>query len=153
MTAVIDTNLLLLLAAAPYLQNRLGRHKRLKAYTYGDYEMLRVLLEEAGPPLLAPPHVLAEASNLIVHDGVGDPDRIILRRELGRWISAIEDTSIGRGTAVDRKEYQRLGLTDAVLLCLAEAGGTLITADKNLFDAAVAHAYPAKNFNHYIDTL
>lgn len=152
MTAVIDTNVLLLLAAAPYLQNRLGSHKRLRAYTYSDYEMLRALLEEVGPPLLAPPHVLAEASNLIVH-GVGDPDRTMLRRELGRWISAIEDASIGSGTAVGRMEYLRLGLTDAVLLCLAEAGGTLITADIDLFDAAIAHAYPAKNFNHYIDTL
>ncbi len=60
-----------------------------------------------------------------------------------RWIPSI--------VATTRPEFRRLGLTDAVLLCLAESGSPLLTKDSSLYRAAIDAGYAATNFNHLID--
>ncbi|MCW4114420.1 hypothetical protein NPA31_005515 [Aurantimonas sp. MSK8Z-1] len=50
--------------------------------------------------------------------------------------------------AAGRAEYARLGVTDAVLLRMAETGAYLLTADLELYLAALAGGLPAENFAH-----
>ncbi len=56
-------------------------------------------------------------------------------------------------TPFARPEYFRLGLTDAVLLCLAKSKGVLLTADLDLYLAATQASYEATNFNHLLETV
>jgi len=59
-----------------------------------------------------------------------------------------EEQVIKSKVAVGRKEFIRLGLTDAVLLELAHKGATLSTVDLALYLAARASGLNAINYNH-----
>jgi len=93
------------------------------------------------------PHVLAEASNLI-RLGVKEPLLARFAARLAAIIMAAGEPGVSSRLAVERPEYLRLGLTDAVLLMLAASGGCLLTADVGLYVAALDAGYAAENFSH-----
>jgi hypothetical protein len=53
--------------------------------------------------------------------------------------------------AAGRAEFLRLGLTDPVVLSIAETDISVLTADLGLYSAACKAGYCSINFNHVRD--
>lgn len=150
MSLVVDTNVLLLLVGGMCLGDRLSTLKCLKAESIETFKQLLACLRELDAfPLIVPPHVLAETSNLVVQGANGERAENLLQT-LSDLAAGFDERFVPATVAATRPEFLRLGLTDAVLLCLAESGCQLLTKDGALFRAAVEAHYPATNFNHLI---
>lgn len=145
---VLDANLLLLLAVGLTKRTYISLHKRLQAYDETDFDILSGLIGRASGLALTP-NVLTETSNLARY--IKDPIRSEISAVLVRIILNSNEHLIPSSTATARPEYHRLGLTDSVLLETASLGGTLLTADHDLYQAALTARLKAKNFNHIRD--
>jgi len=116
----------------------ISKHKRLSSYTVDDYEILKGTISEAND-ILVTPNTLTEASNLAKH--IGDPARTKIY-ELFRALVNFENTRecfVESRSAVARKEFTRLGLTDAALLTVDTERHILLTADHDLYQTACAN--------------
>ncbi len=147
-TIIVDTNLLLLwivgLASADYIR----KHKRLRAYTDEDFALLLNILSRARKIILTP-NTLTETSNLAGY--IAEPARTEIYSVLAALIKAVETEEyfIPSERAAARPEFTRLGLTDSALLELIDETHTLLTADVDLYLAALYRGLNAENFNHY----
>lgn len=143
----VDANLVVLLVVGAVHRSWVGTHKRLSAYSPDDYDLLISII---GPfaPVVACPNVLTEASNLLRDSR---DRKALLPRALQLLVSELDKNYVSSAAAMTRGEYSRLGLTDAVLLHLADTGATLLTADLDLYLAASRAGYPVFNFNHIRD--
>lgn len=143
---LLDSNLALLLVAGLTTPSSIAKHKRLQAYDIDDFEAIAGLVDQSGG-LQFCPNVWSETSNLVRY--TGEPLRSEISRTLARLVAAFGETYVESGTATQREEYVRLGLTDSVILCLAETGTTLVTVDLDLYLAAQSAGYEnAINYNH-----
>lgn len=150
MSLVLDTNVLMLLVAGTCLGDRLTALKRLNGESLETFGLLLAYLDEVPAfPLIVPPHVLAETSNLLVL-GANDRQAEALRQTLADFVPRFDERSVELSKAALRTEYHRLGLTDAVLLCLARTGSPLLTKDGDLYRAALHAGYAVTNFNYLI---
>ncbi len=146
----LDSNLLLLLVVGMTSRDYVAKHKRLRAFTAEDYDLLREELTVA-EEILVTPNTLTETSNLIDH--IGEP----IRAEVYATLRALlrlptaKEAYVASVAAAERAELPRLGLTDCALLELCSSGTPLMTVDLHLFLAAVAKGAKALNFNHIRD--
>lgn len=148
MTIILDANLLLLLVVGSADRSFITKHKRLRSYTDEDFDLLRLFLSRASS-IIVTPNALTEASNLAGY--ISDPARTTIYqmfRAIVQTPTCIE-FAVESKLAVSRTEFIRLGLTDSVLLHLATDSHTLLTADVDLYLAAIAQGLKAENFNHY----
>lgn len=145
---ILDTNLLLLLVVGSASKEYISKHKRLRAYSEIDFDLLTELISPA-PSILVTPNTLTETSNLIGH--IAEPARTKILEVFCDYIRAADEHYCESRQAIGRKEFLRLGLTDSVLLHETTNSFILLTADLNLYLAAVNEGYPAKNFNHFRD--
>lgn len=146
---VVDTNLSILFVVGVTNPNYIGLHKRLREYSYEDFELLISILGRR-PKLILSPNVLTETSNLARQ--IADPRRAEIARTLGAMVAAHTEMYVASRDVVARREYARLGLTDAALLELAtRETGTICTADLGLYLAALDADVKAINFNHLRD--
>lgn len=106
----IDTNLLVLLVTGLASPDYIRKHKNLRQFAVGDYEMLDALLAEANE-IFVTPHVLAETSSLAAQ--IGDPVRQHIRIALRLLLDTAKEKFIVSRDAMARAEYPRLGLTDS----------------------------------------
>lgn len=145
---VLDSNLAALLVVGISDPTLVGRHRRLRGYDPTDFDLLaRVLSISDG--LIWCPHVLAETSNLIRY--LNEPAKTAVTLAFGRIINSGDERGIASGDAVRRFEFQRLGLTDAVLLVLSEAEAVLLTDDLDLHVAALSAGQQSINFSELRD--
>jgi len=93
------------------------------------------------------PNTLTETSNLIGY--IAEPARTKILNVFCDFIRALDEHYCESRLAISRKEFIRLGLTDSVLLHETTDSSILLTADLDLYLAAVNEGYPAKNFNHF----
>ena len=143
---ILDANLLVLLVVGRAAREYIGKHKRLRAYSVSDFDLLIKLLSSASKIVITP-NTLTETSNLVRQ--ISEPARaqilLVLRELIARHDEHYRDSrSVSKSD-----EFPRLGLTDAVLLDIAGQYGTLLTTDLDLYVAAVKRGYKAVNFNHY----
>lgn len=123
------------------------KHRRLDAFQEKDYD---ILIDNIGhvDKVLVTPNTLTEASNLLDHHG--EPERSRIFEALRIFIEEQEEIVVTSRTASQRKEFTRLGLTDAVLLEVASNSNPLVTVDLRLYVAAISKASEsAYNFWHY----
>ena len=144
-TVLIDTNLLVLLAVGLVDEALIARHRRLSAFTVEDFRRLKAILAGFDGVIFCP-NVLTEASNL--SGQTAEPDRSKIRARLAAMIAGAPERYVASVEATARRDYLRLGLTDAVLLTLAENGGTLLTTDLDLYLAAQRAGFDCVNYNH-----
>ena len=147
MTIILDANLLVLLIVGMASTDYISKHKRLSSYTVDDYDILAGMISAAD--ILVTPNTLTEASNLAKQ--ISDPARTKIY-ELFRGLVNFTSTSecfVESRSAVARKEFTRLGLTDAGLLTINREHHILLTADFDLYQTARAVGLNAENFNHY----
>jgi len=141
---VIDTNLALLFAVGLTSKGYIEKHKRLAAFDVKDFEVLFELID-ASAGLLLCPNVLSETSNLIRY--IADPIRSEITSVFSRIIASSEEAYVASGTVASGKQFARLGLTDLVLVALAD-GATLLTDDLDLYLAASSAGFEAINYSH-----
>ena len=142
---VLDSNLLVLLIVGTASRSYVPGHRRLRAYSESDFDLLVDLIAPASSILLTP-NTLTEASNLLGY--IGEPARGKICDVFRVFIKAGEERYLESGRAAERDEFRRLGLTDSVLLHLAEEPSTLLTADLDLYLAAAKRGLKVINFNH-----
>ena len=129
---VIDANLLVLLIVGTVDRRLVGKHRRVRIFEPEDYDLLLDLLHQTPQPAVVTPNTLTEVSNLI-------EDRRDKRflRQLKEFVEASEEIVVASSTASNNHAYERLGLTDAVLLEIASAQRPLVTADLDLYHAVL----------------
>lgn len=142
---LLDTNLVILLAVGLTDPAHIRTHKRLQQYDEIDFCNLKELIAASAKVIFCP-NVATETSNLVRY--VQDPLRSMIAQVLASLIKRTEEQTVPSSVAVDREEYNRLGLADAVLLKLAENGATLVTDDLPLYLAALGAGQKAINFAH-----
>jgi hypothetical protein len=145
---ILDSNLLLLLVVGLASRDYIKKHKRLSSFIDEDFTLLVNMLNQYSG-IIVTPNTLTETSNLVGH--AADPVRGNVYRVFHKLVDApgYEECFVATKEAIARTEFVRLGLTDATLLCLAAESYTLLTADFDLYWAAVNCGLKSENFNHY----
>ncbi len=141
----LDTNLALLLAVGAEDRALIARHKRLAAYEAADYDLLVIILDTADGIVFCP-NVVSETSNLIRYADIRS--RQPIAATFGRIVQATTERYVPSADAAKHDTYLKLGMTDAVLMTLAESGATLLTDDLDLYLAAANAGHSVINFNH-----
>ena len=90
------------------------------------------------------PHILAEVSNLARQ--IDNPARAKIQKTLRTLVETSTELPIQSIYGVQRREFDELGLTDAMILHLCSLSGngispTLITVDTTLADSANSLGY------------
>lgn len=145
---LLDANLAVLFIVGQTNRSYIAKHKRLAAFDEVDYDEVVKLVGLADHVVFCP-NVLTETSNLLRH--VAEPIRGEISRVMSRIIGDNRESYVESALASSHDGYQRLGLTDAVLLILAEQGAVLLTTDLSLYHAAATARFEAINFNHLRD--
>ncbi len=145
----IDANLLVLLVVGSVDRGLIAKHRRLKSFMAEDYDLLLDMIRPV-TRVYVTPNTLTETSNLIAHHG--EPERTVLMDQLRMVIHESEEVVVASADASSNDMFHRLGLTDAALLELITAETPLITADLDLYLAALEKGeYTAVNFTHRRD--
>ena len=144
----IDASLLVLLVVGSVGRELVAKHRRLRgAYTAEDYDILVDLISPVDRVFVTP-NTLTETSNLLAHHA--EPERSQLFERLRTLIQESEEIVVASEDASSNSAFGRLGLTDAALLELITTESPLLTADLDLYLAALAKGNEAAlNFTHH----
>jgi hypothetical protein len=141
---LIDANLLLLLAVGQYRVDRVETFKRTAVYSRRDLGLLRELASKFEKRWTTP-NILTEVDNLGRQLKTDEhADFSISMRKLVKNYLEVHHTF---ETAVERVEYNRLGLTDSISL-LQSKDCLLLSDDLPLYIRACEIGHDAINFNH-----
>ena len=135
MEYVLDSNLLVLLVVGRCDRRMVERHRRLKKYSVTDYDRLEEMIR-GGDRIIVTPNTLTETSNLLRAER--GKVALALSQTLRAVIEGEVEVVIPSAEVANRTEFVHLGLTDAVLIAIASPARTLLTADMQLYGAAVA---------------
>ena len=142
--AFIDANLLVLLIVGSVDRGQVGKHRRARHFTLEDYDLLSRTIGVL-KRVLVTPNTLTEASNLLESRG----DRRFLDM-LRLVVEGSDEVVVASIEAVRHRAFPRLGLTDAVLLEAVSEERPLLTADLDLYVAALSKGGEAAfNFSHF----
>jgi len=145
---LIDANLLVLLVVGSANTRYIAGHKNLGAYEVDDYHRLVALLGHV-QELVFVPNVLTETFNLVRQ--VGEPLKSELTAHFGVMLKQVGEEYVPSAEVVDDDGFDRLGLTDSVILKVMQTGAILLTADIALYLAAATAGLPVCNYNHIRD--
>ena len=146
---LLDTNLLLLYLAGMTDRRAVAKIRRLSAYTTGDFDRL-ARFAGAFNKFLFTPNTITETSNLL-RSGAQTPAATAILDNMRLFLDRFGERYVPSSQAASHPEASRLGITDAVLLILAETGANLLTADLDLYVAAIRAKLAATNFAHIRD--
>ena len=142
----VDANLLVLFVVGNVDEDLISKHRRLREYTSDDYGVLVTALDPYDR-ILVTPNTLTEASNLLAQHG--EPERTRLLEGLSILIEETEEIVVASIEASTDTEFERLGLTDSVLLQAATPETPVLTVDFPLYDAISQRNVDAVvNFRH-----
>lgn len=141
--AVLDTNLLLLKIVGELRPDLIGKHRRLRTFGSRDHELLEEILSGFSE-IVTTPNVLTEASNFIGR--VGSEICSGANTLLSAFVATTEETVVPSQRVVEMSVFNRLGLTDTVLIKLAADGVTTVTDDFPLANRLHKLDLPCINF-------
>ena len=146
-TIILDAHLLLLLIVGTTSRDYIAAHRRLRAYTAADFTLLTGLLT-AAVKIVVTPNTLTETSNLVAY--IAEPARTRIYQTFRAIVAAdgTEERYAESKIAVNRKEFERIGLTDSCLLQIATVPHLILTADLELYLAASDQGLQVQNFNY-----
>ena len=137
----------MLLVVGSVGRDLIEKHRRLRAYTAEDYEILIKLLDPV-KRVYVTPNTLTETSNLLAQHG--EPERSRFFDRLRFIIQESEEVVIASAAASSNSAFKRLGLTDAALIKAVSPETPLVTVDLDLYLAANASGQEvALNFTHF----
>ena len=143
---LLDTNLLVLLVLGSVDERWIGRHKRSKNFVAADWHLLVKTI--GGADLLTTPHILAETSNHLRSGGMKNPANVELMAALVNFIGIAAEKDVTARSVAGNALFLRLGLTDTAIMSVAQSNVHLLTADLDLYLAALAKGQETTNFNH-----
>ena len=138
--AFIDANLLVLLVVGRVGRGEVRKHRRTRRFSPEDYDRLSEAVEDMNCVFVTP-NTLTEASNLLESG-----DRRFLA-ELRKLIEDSEEVTVASIAAARNGAFPKLGLSDAASIEAASPDRPLITADFDLYIAAVAAGGDGAAFN------
>jgi hypothetical protein len=144
-TIALDANLLVLLVVGLTERNYISVHKRLKAYSVADFELLSALIS-ASAGVAVTPNSLSEASNLLRQ--ISEPAKRQIAIKFRELIKRTDEIYVTSADASSRTEFLRIGLSDSALLEVSKKNIVVLSVDLDLCTAALAAGYEAINFNH-----
>ncbi|MXX53004.1 MAG: hypothetical protein F4Z35_03400 [Dehalococcoidia bacterium] len=145
----VDANLFVLLVVSNTSRDIIAKHRRLRKYSERDFDVLTEYLSRV-ERVFATPNTLTETSNLLAQHA--EPERSLLFNTLRRVIQNCVEIIVESNAASSRREFVRLGLSDAALLEVVSEETPLITVDVNLYLAVLEEGRNAAlNFNHLRD--
>ena len=143
----LDANLFVLLVVGSVGRDLIAKHRRLRAYSAEDYEILIDLLDRV-ERVFVTPNTLTETSNLLAQHR--EPERSLFFDRLRFIIHESEEIVVASAVASSNSAFNRLGLTDAALLEVVTPETPLVTVDLDLYLAANASGQEAAlNFTHF----
>jgi hypothetical protein len=145
---LLDANLLLLLVVGAADRTYIRKHKKLKAYSEADFDLLQELIAPMNP-IIVTPNILTEVSNLASQ--IADPARTHIATTFRMLVGLLDERYVASKRAVVQPEFSRLWLTDAGILDEMTDEHVLLTADVGLYLAALARGQAAENFNYRRD--
>lgn len=142
----VDANLLVLLVVGSLDRDLIAKHRRLRAYSAEDYEILIKLLDPV-ERVLVTPNTLTETSNLLAQHP--EPERSRFFKRLQFIIREAREVVVASVIASENSAFDRLGLSDAALLEAITPDTPLVTVDLDLYLEANARGQEvALNFTH-----
>ena len=142
----LDANLFVLLVVRNVGRDLIEKHRRLRAYSAEDYEILIDLLDGV-ERVFVTPNTLTATSNLLAQHA--EPERSHFFDRLRFVIHESEEVVVASAVASSNSAFNRLGLTDAALLEVVTPETPLVTVDLDLYLAANASGQEvALNFTH-----
>lgn len=144
----VDANLLVLLIVGLASETYIPQHKRLRAFTVADFQLLRGLLGSASS-IVVSPNVLTETSNLIRQ--ITEPARARITAVFRHFVISATETYVPSARSIEDPTFPRLGLTDSVLLSPEFAELLIVTVDLDLYLEASRRGHDVINFNHHIE--
>ena len=145
---MLDANVLVLLVVGLTSRAYIRVHKRLSAYTEGDFDLLQAHANKA-PRIVVTPNTITEASNLVRQ--INEPARTEIMHKLRQLIEKVQEIYVESKRAAQGAIFPRLGITDSVLLSTEFADAELLTTDVGLYVAACSAGWNVTNFNHHIE--
>lgn len=144
---ILDAHLLLLLIVGTASRHYITTHRRLRAYTDADFTLLTQILTTASK-IVVTPNTLTETSNLAGY--IAEPARTHIYQTFRAIVAAdeTEERYAESKVAVTRAEFERIGLTDSCLLHIGTVPHMLLTADLQLYLAALSQGLRVQNFNY-----
>ena len=125
----LDANLFVLLVVGSVGRDLIEKHRRLRAYSAEDYEILIDLLDRV-ERVFVTPNTLTETSNLLAQHR--EPERSRFFDRLRFIIHESEEVVVASAVASSNSAFNRLGLTDAALLEVVTPETPLVTVDLDL---------------------
>jgi hypothetical protein len=129
----LDTNLLILFVVGLADSKLISVHKRLRAYSISDFDLLSSMIAMSSGVMVTP-NTLSEASNLLRQ--ISGPAADAISSALKLMIENTSEIYVKSSIASARPEFLHLGLTDSVLLEINASDVVVITADLDLYLAA-----------------
>lgn len=142
---IIDANLLVLFVVGTTNRSLVAKHKRLKAFSLEDFDLLSRLVESAAE-VLGTPNALTEASNLLGY--IGEPARTQVFETFRTIVLSTPEEYGQSRIACNTKEFLGLGLTDSGLMEIATNSRSILTTDLDLYLSALERGVSAINLNH-----
>lgn len=147
---VLDANLLVLLVVGHHDPALISKHRRVRMFDTGDYNLLLQELDRFRKVLVTP-NTLTEISNLLSQHR--EPEKSHLLKALRRLIQNTDEVMVASTQASHHPSFERLGLTDAAVLEIISPETPLLTVDLQLYLEALKGGQPkALNFNHIRDS-
>jgi hypothetical protein len=145
---LIDTNLLLLFVVGTTSRSYIAVHKRLRAYTEDDFDILLNAIAKANDVIVTP-NTLTETSNLLRQ--ISNPACTEIYETFRTLIKKSPEQYFESHKAADSQIFIRLGLTDAAIVECCREPICVLTSDLDLYVATVSSGGNAINFNHLRD--
>ena len=144
-SALIDTNLLLLLIVGLNDKKLISKHKRTKNFIPEDFDLLSEVLS-GYEELWVTSHCFAEVSNLIKQ--TNEKQAKELMAYLSIFATKTKESHIPKEIIFENKMLPRLGVADTGILVKAKRVNCVITVDLNLYIEILKKGYKVINFNH-----
>jgi hypothetical protein len=140
-----DANLLLLSIVGSIDKSLIPKFDHTSKYSAEDYDLLNAILLRASE-LLTTPHILTEVSNL--SGKLRGKYRLSARQLLASYIVISSEMHVAALGAVSEPTYERLGVTDAVLMTIKDVDVAVLTDDFDLYAARSSAGLPVWYFGH-----
>lgn len=144
-SALIDTNLVLLLVVGMTDRSYINTHKRTRTFTEEDYDLLLSVLNRFDSIWITS-HCLAEASNLLKQTHKEKAVRLL--STLSVLGAKTKESHVQKSNIFGNVVYTRLGVADTGFVQKSKRVTCSFTVDFDLYQAISDLGWNVVNFNH-----
>lgn len=142
---LLDTNLFLLYLVGSFRRDQIEQFKRTAIFTPDDFDLLDDLIGRF-TRVATTPNILTEVSNLAGQ--IRSDLKAGLFRVFSDAINQLEEEFVLSAAVAGNQEFGKFGLTDAVMILLAQKNYLVLTAEWPLSQYLQSQGMDVINFNH-----